>query len=192
MIGLSSQQVECVGQQVQHGAQGGGGTCRAAGKVQDERAVAVLRVDAADAAAERGEGRVAQAVLADDFRNAGDEAVADGEGGIGGDIAIAEAGAARGDDQTGAGCGVAERLDEAGEVVGDDLDIEDARTGLGENGCCGRSGEIDLVAGGAAVAGGDHDGGAAGKRAGGIVVQVHAVQNRCTERRRAGTIGEGR
>jgi hypothetical protein len=191
VLGLSGEQVESVGQQMQHGAEGGGSAGRAAWKVEDECVVAVVRENAADAAAKGGEGSVAQAVLPDDFGNAGDEAVADGEGGLGSDVAGAKAGAASGDEQAGARCSGAERRDEAVEIVGDDAEIEDAHPGLGEDGRDGWAGEIDLVAGGAAVAGRDYDGSAAGKRAGEIPVQVHAVQNRCTSAGERARLGKG-
>jgi hypothetical protein len=59
--------------------------------------------------------------------------------------------------------GVAESGSEEVEVVWEDADVENAGTGLGEEAGDGGAGEVGLFAGGAAVAGGDDDGGSVGE-----------------------------
>jgi hypothetical protein len=115
------------------------------------------------------------AVLADELGEAGNEAVADGEGSLGGDVAGGEAGAAAGEHQCGAAGGGAEGGSEAIELVGEEYCLEDVRTGRGEQVGNGWAGEVGLRAGKAAVADGDDDGGAASKRRGGW----HISKNRC-------------
>ncbi len=174
MRGLAGEQVERVGQQVEHGAEGAGCAGGASGKVEQQRAAGGVDVDAAETAAEGCEGGLAQAVLADELGDAGDEAVAEGECGLGGDVAGAEAGAAGGDEQGDGGRGGAEGCGEVGEVVGPDEGVEHVRAGLGEDGCDGGAGEIDLIAGEAAVAGGEDDRGAAGEGVGGHSERIDA------------------
>jgi hypothetical protein len=75
---------------------------------------------------------VVRAILADELGEAGDEAVADGEGGLGCDVAGGEAGAAGGDDEGGA----AGRCAQGGS---EDVELVREKEGLEE--VCARCGE---------------------------------------------------
>ena len=80
VIGLACQEVEGVAEQRQDGEQRAMRSWGAAGEVENEGATA----DSADATAQRGERRVAEAVIAHGLGEARHEALADGERGFGG------------------------------------------------------------------------------------------------------------
>ena len=101
---------------------------------------------------------MARAVLADEFGEAGNEAVAHGQRGFGGDVAGSEAGPACGDNELRLGGSFAEGCGELGEVVGEYAQVEDGGSGFGKELRYGWAGDIGLRAGVAAVAGGDDDG----------------------------------
>ena len=159
MLGFTGKQIKGVGEERKHGAEGAFGAAWATGQIEDQGA----SYDATYATAEGGVGGVVGAVLADEFSEAGDEALANGEGSLGRDIAGGETRAPGGDDQGGvAGCG-AQGGGKDGQFVREDERLEDARARGGEDLGDGRAGEIGLGPGGAAVTDSDDDGGAAGE-----------------------------
>jgi hypothetical protein len=167
MLGVAGEEIQGVGEEREDGAERAFGSARAAGEVEEEGVAGGMGDDAAEASAECGVGGVVGAGLADEFGEAGDEAVADGERGFGGDVAGGEAGAAGGEDEVGAGGGFAQGGGEVVELVGEGEGFEEMRAGGGEEVGEGGAGEVGLRAGETAVADGDDDGGAAGERSGG-------------------------
>jgi len=90
------------------------------------------------------------------------QAVADGKRRLRCDIAGGEAGTAGSDDQLSRGSRAAERGDDLIQLVGHDDSRDDPRSGISQQLGYRWPGDIDLLAGEAAVAGGDHHGGSAG------------------------------
>jgi hypothetical protein len=162
MRGVAGQEVEGVGELREDSLEGIGGAGGGAREVEDEGGAE----RPAETAAESGEGRALGRVLADELGEAGNEALADGEGGFGGEVAGGEPSAAGGEHQRGASGGVAEGFGEARELVGEREVVEDQRAGCGEEAGDSRAGEVDLRAGVASVADRDDDGGAAGEAGG--------------------------
>lgn len=101
---MAREQIKRVGQNGQGSAEGANRSGGAAGKVEDEAGAQ----GAAEAAAQNRHGSLTAALAAHQFRNAVEEAFADGTGGLGGDIATADAGASGGDDEAGGGSGAAQ------------------------------------------------------------------------------------
>ena len=159
MLGFAGEEIQGVGEERKHGAEGAFGAAGAAGEVEDQGASG----DAADAPAKGGVGGVEGAVFADKLGEAGDEAVADGEGRLGRDIPGGEASAAGSDDQCGLGGCCAQGGDKDGEFVGEDESVDKPDTGLGEDLGDSGAGEVGLGSGRAAVADGDDDGSATGE-----------------------------
>jgi hypothetical protein len=104
MFGVAGEQIESVRQDGQSGAEGTDRSCRAAGQVEDDAGAE----GSADGAAEDGEGRLAAAFGTHQLGDAGQEAVADGEGGLRSDVAGGDAGASCGNHQGGGGGRAAE------------------------------------------------------------------------------------
>lgn len=159
MLAVSGEEVESVREQGQHGQQGAFRATGASGKVEHEGAA----TDAADASAERGEGRVTEAVLAHFFGEAGDESMADGECCFGGDIAGSEACASGGDDQGCAFGGVTQSGLDLRLLVGQHGDVRNGCACCCEDCRDGGAGEICLRSCEAAVADGDDDCAATGE-----------------------------
>ena len=149
---FASQQIKGVGQQRKHGAQGAGRPGGAARQVEDERAAA----DAADAAAQGGEGRLACSLLTNEFSQTGHQALTDGQGRLWRIVTCGKAGSARGEYEGDEGGGLAEARREGEEVIGQHtngwrLSPRDAQQ-FDER----RSGTIDLGAGKTAIADREH------------------------------------
>ena len=96
---MAGEQVKRVGQNGQSGAEGVNCSGGAAGQVQDETGAQ----GTAEAAAENRHWSLAAALGAHQFRNAVEEAIADGASGLGRDIAGADAGSAGGDNKASGG-----------------------------------------------------------------------------------------
>ena len=101
----AGEQFESMGQNRKGGSQGTDGPFRAAGEIENEGCSS----DAAEAAAEDGEGRVAAAFGAHQLGNAFEHAVTDCARGFGGDVPAADAGTARGYDEAAAAGGGSDR-----------------------------------------------------------------------------------
>lgn len=146
------EQAEGVGQHGKDGVQRGEGAARGAGQVDDERGAE----QAAEAAAEHGEGRLLAAGGAHLLGEAIEKAGADGAGGLRGDIARGDAGAACGDDERRAGGSAGEGCFNLRLLIGNQSVFDHVKPSEGQGLGDGGAGEVLAEAAGRGVADGNH------------------------------------